>query len=251
MGGGSGRVSLFLLMPVRLGLETKSRPQFLHPSEHGVWPILALLTTRHLSKANSTKVQEDLEAEFQSLFSLLEELKEGMLMKIKQDRASRTYELQVCVYEGLSHTPTQPRFPTAPLRLSRAHLASASSSKPAPPPHIAPWRCLQVSAVSRTRHPSVIGLISSFSWSLLCPFAGCDPSVPTHLLSLISIPTTHLHRLFPVPRAPPPHLAAPPLQSSPRASSFSALPTGPHIWQHHLLPTPTPPMAPVGSQILN
>lgn len=41
-------------------------------------------------------MQEDLEAEFQSLFSLLEELKEGMLMKIKQDRASRTYELQVC-----------------------------------------------------------------------------------------------------------------------------------------------------------
>lgn len=40
-------------------------------------------------------MQEDLEAEFQSLFSVLEELKEGMLMKIKQDRASRTYELQV------------------------------------------------------------------------------------------------------------------------------------------------------------
>ncbi|XP_060037996.1 fibronectin type III and SPRY domain-containing protein 1 isoform X3 [Erinaceus europaeus] len=45
-------------------------------------------------EANSTKVQEDLEAEFQSLLSVLEELKEGMLMKIKQDRASRTYELQ-------------------------------------------------------------------------------------------------------------------------------------------------------------
>ncbi|XP_059950524.1 fibronectin type III and SPRY domain-containing protein 1 isoform X1 [Mesoplodon densirostris] len=45
-------------------------------------------------EANSAKVQEDLEAEFQSLFSLLEELKEGMLMKIKQDRASRAYELQ-------------------------------------------------------------------------------------------------------------------------------------------------------------
>uniref|UniRef100_G1TVQ4 Fibronectin type III and SPRY domain containing 1 n=1 Tax=Oryctolagus cuniculus TaxID=9986 RepID=G1TVQ4_RABIT len=45
-------------------------------------------------EANSAKVQEDLEAEFQSLCSLLEELKESMLMKIKQDRASRTYELQ-------------------------------------------------------------------------------------------------------------------------------------------------------------
>lgn len=48
-------------------------------------------------------MQEDLEAEFQSLFSLLEELKEGMLMKIKQDRASRTYELQVC--QGASPAP--------------------------------------------------------------------------------------------------------------------------------------------------
>lgn len=55
-------------------------------------------------------MQEDLEAEFQSLFSLLEELKEGMLMKIKQDRASRTYELQVCVIWGggvFSRTPSQ------------------------------------------------------------------------------------------------------------------------------------------------
>lgn len=174
MGGGSGRVSLFLLMPVRLGLETKSRPQFLHPSEHGVWPILALLTTRHLSKANSTKVQEDLEAEFQSLFSLLEELKEGMLMKIKQDRASRTYELQVCVCEGLSHTPTQPRFPTAPLRLSRAHLASASSSKPAPPPTSLlgdACKCLQCpepdTPVSSASSPLFLGLFSAPSLAVI------------------------------------------------------------------------------------
>lgn len=67
-------------------------------------------------------MQEDLEAEFQSLFSLLEELKEGMLMKIKQDRASRTYELQVCV--GSSPRPPLTHHPTAPLRLSRARLAS-------------------------------------------------------------------------------------------------------------------------------
>uniref|UniRef100_A0A8C6X1S4 Fibronectin type III and SPRY domain containing 1 n=1 Tax=Naja naja TaxID=35670 RepID=A0A8C6X1S4_NAJNA len=45
-------------------------------------------------ESNSNRVQEDLEAEFQSLYLLLHELKEGMLMKIKQDRASRTYELQ-------------------------------------------------------------------------------------------------------------------------------------------------------------
>lgn len=49
-------------------------------------------------QASSAKVQEDLEAEFQSLTSVLEELKESMLMKIKQDRASRTYELQVRPY---------------------------------------------------------------------------------------------------------------------------------------------------------
>uniref|UniRef100_A0A8B9C6B4 Fibronectin type III and SPRY domain containing 1 n=1 Tax=Anser brachyrhynchus TaxID=132585 RepID=A0A8B9C6B4_9AVES len=43
---------------------------------------------------NSARVQEDLEGEFQSLYALLDELKDGMLTKIKQDRASRTYELQ-------------------------------------------------------------------------------------------------------------------------------------------------------------
>ncbi|KAM4707255.1 fibronectin type III and SPRY domain-containing protein 1 [Discoglossus pictus] len=43
---------------------------------------------------NSSRVQGELEGEFQSMYSLLDELKEGMMMKIKQDRASRTYELQ-------------------------------------------------------------------------------------------------------------------------------------------------------------
>ncbi|XP_074927459.1 fibronectin type III and SPRY domain-containing protein 1-like [Chelonoidis abingdonii] len=56
--------------------------------------IYALKQMLQNVEANSTKVQEDLEGEFQSLYSLLDELKEGMLMKIKQDRASRTYELQ-------------------------------------------------------------------------------------------------------------------------------------------------------------
>ncbi|KAM4758792.1 fibronectin type III and SPRY domain-containing protein 1 isoform 2-T2 [Cyanocitta cristata] len=45
-------------------------------------------------EANSGRAQEDLEAEFQSLYTLLDELKEDMVMKIKQERASRTYELQ-------------------------------------------------------------------------------------------------------------------------------------------------------------
>ncbi|XP_076135095.1 fibronectin type III and SPRY domain-containing protein 1 [Alosa pseudoharengus] len=45
-------------------------------------------------EANSTRVQEDLESEFSSLQSVLDELKDGMVTRIKQERASRTYELQ-------------------------------------------------------------------------------------------------------------------------------------------------------------
>uniref|UniRef100_A0A8B9HU81 Fibronectin type III and SPRY domain-containing protein 1 n=1 Tax=Astyanax mexicanus TaxID=7994 RepID=A0A8B9HU81_ASTMX len=45
-------------------------------------------------EANSTRVQEDLESEFTSLHAVLDELKEGMVTRIKQERASRTYELQ-------------------------------------------------------------------------------------------------------------------------------------------------------------
>ncbi|XP_059576013.1 fibronectin type III and SPRY domain-containing protein 1 isoform X5 [Alligator mississippiensis] len=56
--------------------------------------IYALKQMLQNVEANSVKVQEDLEGEFQTLYSLLDELKENMLMKIKQDRASRTYELQ-------------------------------------------------------------------------------------------------------------------------------------------------------------
>ncbi|XP_051757980.1 fibronectin type III and SPRY domain-containing protein 1 isoform X3 [Ctenopharyngodon idella] len=43
---------------------------------------------------NSNRVQEDLESEFSSLHAVLDELKEGMVTRIKQERASRTYELQ-------------------------------------------------------------------------------------------------------------------------------------------------------------
>ncbi|KAI2661782.1 Fibronectin type III and SPRY domain-containing protein 1 [Labeo rohita] len=45
-------------------------------------------------EANSNRVQEDLESEFSSLHAVLDELKEGMVTRIKQERASRTYELQ-------------------------------------------------------------------------------------------------------------------------------------------------------------
>ncbi|XP_077464138.1 fibronectin type III and SPRY domain-containing protein 1 [Stigmatopora argus] len=44
--------------------------------------------------ANSNRVLEDLESEFISLHSVLDEMKENMLTRIKQERASRTYELQ-------------------------------------------------------------------------------------------------------------------------------------------------------------
>lgn len=111
-------------------------------------------------------MQEDLEAEFQSLFSLLEELKEGMLMKIKQDRASRTYELQVC---GGPPDPTPgpiphgtPQTQQSPYGFRVCH-QTCSSSYPAS------WRDPQGSLVSRTRQPRGIGLTPSFSWSLLGP----------------------------------------------------------------------------------
>ncbi|XP_056319794.1 fibronectin type III and SPRY domain-containing protein 1 [Danio aesculapii] len=45
-------------------------------------------------EANSNRVQEDLESEFSSLHLVLDDLKEGMVTRIKQERASRTYELQ-------------------------------------------------------------------------------------------------------------------------------------------------------------
>ncbi|KAG5847805.1 hypothetical protein ANANG_G00130100 [Anguilla anguilla] len=45
-------------------------------------------------ESNSSRVLGDLEAEFCSLYSVLDELKEGMVTRIKQERASRTYELQ-------------------------------------------------------------------------------------------------------------------------------------------------------------
>lgn len=40
-------------------------------------------------------MQDDLQSEFGSLHAALDEMKENMLTRIKQERASRTYELQV------------------------------------------------------------------------------------------------------------------------------------------------------------
>uniref|UniRef100_A0A8C7Z0S9 Fibronectin type III and SPRY domain-containing protein 1 n=1 Tax=Oryzias sinensis TaxID=183150 RepID=A0A8C7Z0S9_9TELE len=45
-------------------------------------------------ETNSNRVQEDLESEFSCLHAVLDEMKESMLTRIKQERASRTYELQ-------------------------------------------------------------------------------------------------------------------------------------------------------------
>ncbi|KAM6395926.1 fibronectin type III and SPRY domain-containing protein 1 [Rhynochetos jubatus] len=45
-------------------------------------------------KGNSSRAQDDLEVEFQSLYTVLDELKDDMVTKIKQECASRTYELQ-------------------------------------------------------------------------------------------------------------------------------------------------------------
>ncbi|XP_061593765.1 fibronectin type III and SPRY domain-containing protein 1 [Cololabis saira] len=45
-------------------------------------------------EANSSRVQEDLESEFTNLHTVLDEMKDNMVTRIKQERASRTYELQ-------------------------------------------------------------------------------------------------------------------------------------------------------------
>uniref|UniRef100_A0A8C7IML7 Fibronectin type III and SPRY domain-containing protein 1 n=1 Tax=Oncorhynchus kisutch TaxID=8019 RepID=A0A8C7IML7_ONCKI len=45
-------------------------------------------------EGNSSRVQEDLDTEFSSLHSVLDELKDSMVTRIKQERASHTYELQ-------------------------------------------------------------------------------------------------------------------------------------------------------------
>ncbi|XP_048844895.1 fibronectin type III and SPRY domain-containing protein 1-like isoform X3 [Brienomyrus brachyistius] len=45
-------------------------------------------------ESNSSRVQEDLESEFSSLYAVLDEQKESMVTSIKQERASRIYELQ-------------------------------------------------------------------------------------------------------------------------------------------------------------
>ncbi|XP_048832014.1 fibronectin type III and SPRY domain-containing protein 1 [Brienomyrus brachyistius] len=43
---------------------------------------------------NANRAQDDLEGEFSSLYSVLDELKESMVTRIKQERAARVYELQ-------------------------------------------------------------------------------------------------------------------------------------------------------------
>lgn len=72
-------------------------------------------------QANSSRAQEDLEGEFQSLYALLDELKDEMLMKIKQDRASRTYELQVSTHPACPLHPPTHRHPRPPLPLFPPH----------------------------------------------------------------------------------------------------------------------------------
>lgn len=65
------------------------------------FPCSLTFLLRH--QANSNRVQADLESEFTSLHSILDEMKESMLTRIKQERASRTYELQVRLWVcGLS-----------------------------------------------------------------------------------------------------------------------------------------------------
>lgn len=114
-------------------------------------------------------MQEDLEVEFQSLFSLLEELKEGMLMKIKQDRASRTYELQVC--GGNSPRPL--------LRHDRARLASCFS------PNLLLFQCpfLEIPPSVQTQTPQWCWSHPLFPWSPACTCPGSSPIIALHTCS--------------------------------------------------------------------
>lgn len=79
-------------------------------------------------------MQEDLEGEFQSLYVLLDELKDGMVTKIKQERASRTYELQVSPRVPPPNTHTQrgglpvTPLPPCPLQTQLAACAKALES---------------------------------------------------------------------------------------------------------------------------
>ncbi|MBN3298683.1 FSD1 protein, partial [Amia calva] len=56
--------------------------------------VCSLKQTLQNLEVNSSRVQEDLEKEFSSLYSVLDELKDNMVTRIKQERASRTYEVQ-------------------------------------------------------------------------------------------------------------------------------------------------------------
>lgn len=56
--------------------------------------ILLLKQRLQNIEVNSSQAQAELESEFSSLYNVLDELKDSMLTKIKQERASKTYELQ-------------------------------------------------------------------------------------------------------------------------------------------------------------
>lgn len=167
-------------------------------------------------------MQEDLEAEFQSLFSLLEELKEGMLMKIKQDRASRTYELQVCV-SGDSLRPLPRCHLHCTPQIQQISAGLMSFSKPAPFP-VSLLGDAPVFPVSRARHPADVGLASSFPGLLPVRSLAMTCQSPTHLFSLLipAIPPASLHC-----HSHAPTTGCSSLPFSPSDSSFSALPTGP------------------------
>uniref|UniRef100_A0A4W3GCY1 Fibronectin type III and SPRY domain-containing protein 1 n=2 Tax=Callorhinchus milii TaxID=7868 RepID=A0A4W3GCY1_CALMI len=56
--------------------------------------IYVLKQTLQNVEANSEKALKDLDLEYTSLYFILDQLKEDMIAKIKQERASKTYELQ-------------------------------------------------------------------------------------------------------------------------------------------------------------
>lgn len=176
-------------------------------------------------------MQEDLEAEFQSLFSLLEELKEGMLMKIKQDRASRTYELQVCV--GISPGPPLRRHPHCTPQTRQSPSSLMCFSKPAPFP------ASLLGDTPKCPEPDTPMVLVSPPLPLvsyLYPPWFVTQQCPTHLLSLLIpcpvLPQPHLHIWSFLPPALTQHLSQP-------------FPLVPRIRWPDITPYP---IAPTGSQ---
>lgn len=149
-------------------------------------------------------------------------------MKIKQDRASRTYELQVCVISaGGGCSPRPPprchplHTPQSPTVLNLFLRTCPSSLSPSRRGLQCPWCPKPDRPVVSATPPLFPGLFPAPSLAMTYPSL-------THLLSLL-IPSPLLCC------SPTPTSGCSPHLSSSRTSNFSALPTGPSDLRASLL----------------